>query len=73
MTFKDLQKLTTIQQNNITKSSEFDIFQNLPLWIWDQSEHKKQDKSTKGKCCFNHVLGLPRHNNDPVKVNPLFD
>ncbi|HET7642841.1 MAG TPA: hypothetical protein VFK40_04990 [Nitrososphaeraceae archaeon] len=58
MTFKDLQKLTTIQQNNITKSSEFDIFQNLPFWIWDQSEHKNQDKLTK--CCFNHVLGLTK-------------
>lgn len=39
----------------------------------DQEEHRKQDILTKGKCCFNHVLGLPRNNNNPYKVNPLFD
>ena len=73
VTFKDLQKL--IQQRteqNITKSSEFDRFLNLPFWIWNQSEHRKKDLETKGLCCFNHVLGLPRNNNDPDRVNPLF-
>ena len=76
MTFKDLQKIIQINQqqnNNTTKSTEFDRFLNLPFWIWDQSEHRKQDILTKGKCCFNHVLGLPRNNNNPEKVNPLFD
>jgi hypothetical protein len=71
VTFKDLQKLTTIQKNpNITKSSDFDIFKGLPFWIWSESEHKKQDILTKGQCCFNHVLGLPLKNN---KEYPLFD
>ena len=74
MTFKDLQKIIQIkQQNNSIKSTEFDRFLNLPFWIWDQSEHRKKDLETKGNCCFNHVLGLPRNNNDPDKVNPLFD
>ncbi len=71
MTFKDLQKI--ILQNNTITSSELDIFQGLPFWIWDQEEHKRQDKISKGKCCFNHVLGLPRDNNDSTKINPLFD
>ena len=75
MTFKDLQKIIQIKQqnNNTTKSSDFNRFLNLRFWIWNQEEHRKQDILTKGKCCFNHVLGLPRNNNDLNKVNPLFD
>jgi hypothetical protein len=73
MTFKDLQKLTTIQKNNITKSSNFDRFKDLPFWIWNQQEHRQQDILTKGNCCFNHAIGLPRNNNDITKTNPLFD
>ena len=73
MTFKDLQKIIQItnQQNNTTKY--FDIFKDLPFWIWDSNLHKRQDIITKGKCCYNHVLGLPRNNNDQNIVNPLFD
>ena len=73
MTFKELQKIiqVTNQQNNTSKY--FDIFKDLPFWIWNQEEHKKQDILTKGNCCFNHVLGLHRNNNDPDKVNPLFN
>ena len=48
MGFKDLQKIILTKQNNLTKSTEFDIFQNLPFWIWDQSEHRKKDLETKG-------------------------
>ena len=74
MTFKDLQKIIQInQQQSTITTKHFDRFQNLPFWIWDQSEHKRQDLETKGNCCFNHLLGLPRNNNDVSKQNPLFD
>ena len=73
MTFKDLQKIIQIQNNNLTKSSNFEIFKGLPFWMWDQSEHRRQDILAKGRCCHNHVLGLPRNNNNPDKVYPLFD
>ena len=72
MTFKDLQKIILQNQNNITQSTKLDIFQNLPFWIWNQSEHKRQDSLTKGNCCFNHILGLPK-DNKTGKENPLFD
>ena len=36
-------------------------------------KHKRKILETKGKCCFNHVLGLPKNNNDTSKQNPLFD
>ena len=58
-------------QSNITKS--FEKFRDLPFWIFDKSEHRNQNILTKGNCCFNHVIGLPRNNNDTTKVNPLFD
>ena len=76
MTFKDLQKIIqiTINRNNTTKYTEFDIFKDLPFWIWDSNLNIKDKISlTKGKCCYNHVLGLPRNNNDQNIVNPLFD
>ena len=77
MTFKDLQKLITTRlvaataenQTNTTKSIN-DKLRGLPFWIWDQSEHKTEDFRTSGKCCFNHVIGLPTKNGID---KPLFD
>lgn len=57
VTFKDLRKrvgLKTIHQNL------YDRLKNKPFWIWDQQQHKKIDIETKGDCCFNHILGLPK-------------
>jgi hypothetical protein len=33
-------------------------------------EHKEKDRSSKGDCCFNHIIGLPRKDG---KRMPLFD
>lgn len=66
MTFKDLQKLTS--RSNTTR--HFDVLKGKPFWIWDIEEHKAEDRRTKGQCCFNHIIGLPRKND---KELPLFD
>ena len=59
MTFKDLQKLvqsqTSLEQNQLGTR-----LKDKPFWIWDQNQHKQQDIKTKGDCCFNHIIGLPR-------------
>ena len=59
MTFKDLQKLvqsqTSLEQNQLVTR-----LKDKPFWIWDQRQHKQQDIKTKGDCCFNHIIGLPR-------------
>ena len=70
MTFKDLTKLTTRLENpNITK--HFERLQNKPFWIWNREEHIKEDIETKGECCFNHIIGLPKKEN--IIEKPLFD
>ena len=59
MTFKDLQKLVQSQYGLEQNQLELRL-RNNPFWIWDPNQHKQQDIKTKGGCCFNHVIGLPR-------------
>jgi hypothetical protein len=59
MTFKDLKK-------RISSSK----LQNKPFWIWNIEEHKLEDISTKGECCFNHIIGFPTK--DGLE-KPIFD
>ena len=71
--FKDLQKII-IQQNHqpTTQYSKLlERLQNKPFWIWNKDEHIKEDIKTKGECCFNHKIGLPKKEN--VVEKPLFD
>jgi hypothetical protein len=59
MTFKDLLKLVQFQSG----SEHSHLLQRLrgnPFWIWDPKLHKLEDIRTKGDCCFNHIIGLPR-------------
>jgi hypothetical protein len=51
-------------------SSSFDILKDKPFWIWDQDNHRAQYIQEEGKCCFNHILGLPQKDK---KEFPLFD
>src|SRR5205823_10578243 len=41
-----------------------------PFWIWDVNEHKSEDITTHGECCFNHIIGLPKK--DGIE-KPMFD
>lgn len=40
-------------------SSDIAIFRDVPFWIWQKDAHQKAFSDTKGKCCFNHIVGLP--------------
>ena len=48
----------------------FEQFKSKPFWIWDKQLHKKQHAISSGRCCFNHMIGLPIKNS---KQMPLFD
>src|SRR5207247_1614589 len=41
-----------------------------PFWIWDVNEHKSEDITTHGECCFNNIIGLPKK--DGIE-KPMFD
>jgi hypothetical protein len=66
VTFRDLQKL--VQSQSDPEQSK--LLRDKPFWIWDQSKHKQEDIKTIGDCCFNHVIGLPRKDN---QEKPLFE
>jgi len=40
------------------------------FWIWDKNQHRREDIKTKGDCCFNHIIGLPKKENGE---KPMFD
>jgi hypothetical protein len=63
------QKLRAAQQQQ-SSSSSLSILKGLPFWIWDKEEHRQQAAATNGKCCFQHVVGLPIKDK---KEYPLFD
>ena len=69
MTFKDLQKLVQSHINS-ENLQQFKRLQNKPFWIWDQHQHRQEDIRTKGDCCFNHILFLPKKNGI---VKPIYD
>ena len=46
------------------------ILKGKPFWIWDKQQHTKEYIRTNGKCCFNHVVGLPQKDK---KEYPLID
>jgi hypothetical protein len=69
LTFKDLKKIvslaTTQQQSRLSE-----ILKDKPFWIWNVEEHKQEDIRTNGRCCFNHIIGLPQK--DGID-KPLYD
>jgi hypothetical protein len=69
LTFKDLQKLVQSQCSS-KQIILFELLQNKPFWIWDIEQHKLEDIKTKGDCCFNHIIGLPKK--DGID-KPLYD
>ena len=72
MTFKDLQKFVDSESGGSSESNQI-LLQKLrgkPFWEWGRKEHKRMDVAHNGKCCFNHIISLPRKNG---KEYPLFD
>jgi hypothetical protein len=59
VTFKDLQKLVQ-SQPSLEQNQLVTRLKDKPFWIWDQRQHKQEDIKTKGDCCFNHIIELPR-------------
>jgi hypothetical protein len=65
VTFKELQKLMQqyySQSTGIKQVKLSDRLNDKPFWIWTIEEHKLEDIRSKGDCCFNHILYLPKKN-----------
>jgi hypothetical protein len=59
VTFKDLQRLV-LSRSGPEQSELLLRLRDKPFWIWNPRQHKQEDIKTKGDCCFNHIIGLPR-------------
>jgi hypothetical protein len=80
VTFKDLQRVveSQIQQREQQQTNQElgQLLQRIrastrgAFWYWDQNQHKTRDRVSKGDCCFNHIIGLPRK--DGIE-KPMFD
>jgi hypothetical protein len=68
MTFKDLKKRVCLEAAQ--RSLLFERLKDKPFWIWNREEHKQIDITTKGECCFNHIISLP--SKDSID-KPLYD
>jgi hypothetical protein len=61
VTLKDLQRLIQSQLQGPEQSQALLLkLRDKPFWYFDSSRHKEKDKSGKGTCCFNHIIGLPK-------------
>jgi hypothetical protein len=68
VTFKDLQRVIESQPGQ--GLGQLQKLKGKPFWIWDKTRHKAADKVTKGECCMQHIIGLPKKNGIEY---PLFD
>ena len=62
MTFKDLQKVIE-SQPDYSASQQSDMEQRRrgkPFWLWDSAKHKVKDRTHKGDCCFNDIIGFTK-------------
>ena len=59
MTFKDLQKLVQSQSSS-EQNHLMQQLRNKPSGYGNRSGTNKKTSKTKGDCCFNHIIGLPR-------------
>src|SRR5919198_5880794 len=58
------------QKTQLSINDLIELVRDKPFWIWDHEKHYQEGVSTDDKCCFNHLVGLPRK--DGV-AKPLFD
>jgi hypothetical protein len=70
VTFKDLQRVIESQPGQGLNQLQLQRLRNKAFWDWDQKKHKERDKATKGDCCMQHIIGLPKKDG---KEMPLFD
>jgi hypothetical protein len=68
VTFKDLQRVIESQPGQ--GLDQLQKLRGKPFWYWDKTRHKASDRVTKGECCMQHIIGLPKKDG---KEYPMFE
>jgi hypothetical protein len=66
--FKELQRVIESQPGQ--GLDQLQKLRGKPFWYWDQKKHKEKDRATKGECCMQHIIGLPKKDG---KEYPMFE
>jgi hypothetical protein len=73
MTFSELNKrikASVLTEQHPQQTKFFEQLKGKPFWYWNVERHRTADIASGGKCCFNHMIGLPEKNGRQL---PLFD
>ena len=72
MTLRDLKRKVSLYQQEAhqQKYKLFEKSEDKPFWIWNSRSNRQEDIRTDGDCCFNHIIGLPKKNNEE---KPFYD
>jgi hypothetical protein len=70
VTFKDLQKVIESQPGQGLNQNQLQRLRNKEFWYWFERRHKEIDRITKGDCCMQHIIGLPKKDG---KEMPIFE
>jgi hypothetical protein len=70
VTFKELQKFVDSNSESSLEHNQLQKLRGKPFWEWGRKEHKRMDVTYNGKCCFQHIVGLPKK--DGIE-KPIFD
>ena len=60
MTFKDLQRV--IESEPASNQSQLQKLKGKEFWFWESASHKRRYASSRGNCCFTHIIGLCKKN-----------
>jgi hypothetical protein len=47
-------------QSGPEQSQLLQRLKDKPFCVWNLQQHKQEDIRTRGDCCFNHIIGLPK-------------
>jgi hypothetical protein len=65
-----VQKVIESQPGQGLNQNQLQRLRNSAFWYWDQRRHKERDRITKGDCCMQHIIGLPKKDG---KEMPIFE
>jgi hypothetical protein len=67
--FKDPQRLVQSQAGP-EGNQVLQRLRDKPLLVLGKDRHGQKHRANKGRCCFNHIIGLPKKDG---KRKPMFD
>jgi hypothetical protein len=60
--FEARAKRLGVLSDRAVASSYIEQYKDKPFWLFDRARHKLEYDRTNGRCCFNHLIGLPKKN-----------